>query len=166
MYSLAPLLKSSSAGLYKALRPLANAYARAAGHRQVGLRYDDLIVEEQEDVQKVSHKVAARTLSPIVANPAGQSRAIESARARNMEDSRVEVCDLRPGFFGVMLSAMVPGVELSQCRQCGDASIATDGTRACWRPAEEYQRSDIWSRTRPACPMELIDTRGTRTDYV
>ena len=52
--SLAPLLKSTSAGVYKALRPLANAYAKAAGHRQVGLRYDDLISEEQEDVQKVS----------------------------------------------------------------------------------------------------------------
>ena len=80
MHSLAPLLKSSSAGLYKALRPLANAYARAAGHRQVGLRYDDLIVEEQEDVQKVSHSIAERIWSLIVVNQAGQSRAIESAR--------------------------------------------------------------------------------------
>lgn len=53
-HSLAPQLKAYSGGLYKALRPLANAYARAVGHRQVGLRYDDLIVEEREDVQKVS----------------------------------------------------------------------------------------------------------------
>ena len=60
--SLAPLLKSTSAGFYKALRPLANAYARAAGHRQVGLRYDDLIWEEQDDVQKVSVVMSGRNM--------------------------------------------------------------------------------------------------------
>lgn len=53
-HSLAPQLKQYTAGLYKALRPLANAYARAVGHRQVGLKYDDLIMEERDDVQKVS----------------------------------------------------------------------------------------------------------------
>lgn len=52
-YSLAPLLKSSAGGVYKALKPLANAYAHITGYRQHGLRYDDLIIEEREDVQKV-----------------------------------------------------------------------------------------------------------------
>lgn len=41
--------------MYKALRPLANFYANATGHRQLGLRYDDLVMEEREDVQKASH---------------------------------------------------------------------------------------------------------------
>jgi hypothetical protein len=40
-------------GLYKSLKPLANAYAQITGYRQHGLRYDDLIIEEREDVQKV-----------------------------------------------------------------------------------------------------------------
>ena len=33
---------------------MANLYANMCGHRQMGLRYDDLIPEEREDVQKVS----------------------------------------------------------------------------------------------------------------
>jgi hypothetical protein len=39
--------------MYKSLKPLANAYAHITGYRQHGLRYDDLIIEEREDVQKV-----------------------------------------------------------------------------------------------------------------
>lgn len=52
--SLAPAIKASFGGLYKSLKPLANAYAQITGYRQHGLRYDDLIIEEREDVQKVS----------------------------------------------------------------------------------------------------------------
>jgi hypothetical protein len=52
--SLAPQLKAYTSGLYKALKPIANAYANITGHRAVGLRYDDLIVEERADVQKAS----------------------------------------------------------------------------------------------------------------
>jgi ubiquinol-cytochrome c reductase subunit 7 len=48
------MLKKSFGGVYKMLKPVANAYANALGHRQHGLRYDDLIIEEREDVQKVS----------------------------------------------------------------------------------------------------------------
>ena len=40
--------------MYKALKPLANYYAKACGYRKVGLRYDDLLIEEREDMQKVS----------------------------------------------------------------------------------------------------------------
>jgi len=35
------------------VKPMANAYARAAGYRQMGLKYDDLIREEDDTVQKV-----------------------------------------------------------------------------------------------------------------
>lgn len=52
-HSLASSIKQYSAGLYNSLKPIANAYARAAGHRKVGLRYDDLIIEERLDVEKV-----------------------------------------------------------------------------------------------------------------
>lgn len=34
------------------LKPVANAYANATGHRQMGLKYDDLIIEESPRVQK------------------------------------------------------------------------------------------------------------------
>ena len=30
------------------LKPVANAYANATGHRQMGLRYDDLLIEESD----------------------------------------------------------------------------------------------------------------------
>lgn len=41
-------------GLAKMLKPVASAYTHIAGYRQMGLKYDDLIIEEREDVQKVS----------------------------------------------------------------------------------------------------------------
>ncbi|TKY89454.1 hypothetical protein EX895_001985 [Sporisorium graminicola] len=49
--SLAKYVQSSPA-LMRVLKPVANAYANATGHRQMGLRYDDLIIEESERVQK------------------------------------------------------------------------------------------------------------------
>jgi len=39
--SLAPQIKQSR-GLLKFITPIAQAYARAVGHRRVGLKYDDL----------------------------------------------------------------------------------------------------------------------------
>ncbi|KXJ90795.1 cytochrome b-c1 complex subunit 7 [Microdochium bolleyi] len=36
--------------LYNMLKPVANWYTNAAGYRQLGLRADDLIVEENEEV--------------------------------------------------------------------------------------------------------------------
>ncbi|KAI1502826.1 cytochrome b-c1 complex subunit 7 [Biscogniauxia marginata] len=38
--------------LHNLLKPVANWYANAAGYRQLGLRADDLIIEEDEDVLK------------------------------------------------------------------------------------------------------------------
>ncbi|CBQ68908.1 probable ubiquinol--cytochrome-c reductase [Sporisorium reilianum SRZ2] len=49
--SLAKYVQSSPA-LMRVLKPVANAYANATGHRQMGLRYDDLIIEESDRVQK------------------------------------------------------------------------------------------------------------------
>jgi ubiquinol-cytochrome c reductase subunit 7 len=39
--SIAPQVKASR-GLYKFLAPIAQFYARAVGHRRMGLKYDDL----------------------------------------------------------------------------------------------------------------------------
>jgi ubiquinol-cytochrome c reductase subunit 7 len=39
------------------VRPMANAYAKAAGYRQMGLKYDDLIQEERPEVQKVRKRL-------------------------------------------------------------------------------------------------------------
>lgn len=60
--SLARYVKNSP-GLMRILRPVASAYANAAGHRKVGLKYDDLIVEESADMQKVRDVVDDRQLS-------------------------------------------------------------------------------------------------------
>lgn len=44
--SLAPQIRQSR-GLYKLIQPIANAYARAVGHRRVGVKYDDLCKSSQ-----------------------------------------------------------------------------------------------------------------------
>lgn len=38
--------------LYRSLKPIADWYANLAGYRKHGLRYDDLIVEENSTVQR------------------------------------------------------------------------------------------------------------------
>jgi ubiquinol-cytochrome c reductase subunit 7 len=40
--------------LYRFLKPVATWYANLAGYRRYGLKYDDLIMEENNTVQKVS----------------------------------------------------------------------------------------------------------------
>ncbi|WFD01794.1 Cytochrome b-c1 complex subunit 7 [Malassezia obtusa] len=42
----------SSPTLLKLFKPVANAYAQTAGYRQFGLRYDDLLEEENFQTQK------------------------------------------------------------------------------------------------------------------
>ncbi|KAG8833907.1 Cytochrome b-c1 complex subunit 7 [Serendipita sp. 399] len=49
--SLAPYI-TKNPGLHRIVKPLANAFINASGYRKVGLRYDDLLMEEREDVQK------------------------------------------------------------------------------------------------------------------
>ncbi|KAI8058956.1 cytochrome b-c1 complex subunit 7 [Gilbertella persicaria] len=39
------------------LKPVSKAYAGAAGYRQIGLRYDDLITEESEVVQEALRRL-------------------------------------------------------------------------------------------------------------
>ncbi|KAL2260708.1 hypothetical protein VTK26DRAFT_5207 [Humicola hyalothermophila] len=46
--------------LQKMLMPLANWYANAAGYRQMGLRADDLIVEENETVLKALGRLSPK----------------------------------------------------------------------------------------------------------
>lgn len=56
MSALGPSLASSvksSRGLYSFLKPLADKYAQLAGYRQHGLKYDDILIEENDVVQKV-----------------------------------------------------------------------------------------------------------------
>jgi ubiquinol-cytochrome c reductase subunit 7 len=57
-YSLAPFIKARP-WLKNAIMPVANWYVNAAGYRQLGLRYDDLLEEE-----RVAHKLALNRLSP------------------------------------------------------------------------------------------------------
>ncbi|KZV85747.1 hypothetical protein EXIGLDRAFT_725550 [Exidia glandulosa HHB12029] len=49
--SLAPWIMKRP-GLLRVLKPVANWYVGAAGWRKLGLRYDDLIADENEVVQK------------------------------------------------------------------------------------------------------------------
>jgi ubiquinol-cytochrome c reductase subunit 7 len=50
--SLAPQVRASR-GLYKLLKPVADAYSNLSGYRKVGLKYDDILIEEVPSVQKV-----------------------------------------------------------------------------------------------------------------
>ncbi len=50
--SLAPQVRASR-GLYKLLKPVADAYSSLSGYRRVGLKYDDILIEETPLVQKV-----------------------------------------------------------------------------------------------------------------
>ncbi|KAI0340635.1 ubiquinol-cytochrome-c reductase complex subunit 6 [Trametopsis cervina] len=49
--SLAPVIKARR-GTYKWFKPFAQWYAGLMGYRRLGLKYDDLLVEERPDVQR------------------------------------------------------------------------------------------------------------------
>lgn len=53
--SVANYIKTSPL-LMRFLRPVSNAYANSAGYRRLGLKYDDLLIEENETAQKVSER--------------------------------------------------------------------------------------------------------------
>ncbi|TIC26159.1 14 kDa subunit of cytochrome bd ubiquinol oxidase [Wallemia mellicola] len=55
--SLAPFIKGS---LRKTLEPIGKGYLSLAGFRQVGLRYDDLIQEENDEMQKALARLSPR----------------------------------------------------------------------------------------------------------
>lgn len=75
--SLAKYVTSSPA-LMRLLKPVADAYARAAGYRKMGLRYDDLLIEENGTAQKVSRSSTDRlwelTMSAQTARQGGCKR--------------------------------------------------------------------------------------------
>ncbi|KAG6909438.1 hypothetical protein DXG01_000423 [Tephrocybe rancida] len=58
-FSLAPYIKSSRT-LSKWIKPVASWYAQASGYRQYGFKYDDLLVEEREDVQRALTRLTLR----------------------------------------------------------------------------------------------------------
>jgi len=60
-YSLTGWIKSSRT-LSKYVKPMANWYANLAGYRQMGLKYDDLLVEENPTVQRALNRLTAREL--------------------------------------------------------------------------------------------------------
>jgi len=58
-YSLAGWIKSSRS-LSKYVKPVANWYANLAGYRQMGLKYDDLLIEENPTVQRALNRLTSR----------------------------------------------------------------------------------------------------------
>ncbi|CAO3657617.1 unnamed protein product [Mucor hiemalis] len=54
--SLKSLVQNSKL-LSSFLKPVSKAYAGAAGYRQIGLRYDDLLAEESEVVQEALRRL-------------------------------------------------------------------------------------------------------------
>ncbi|KAI0303400.1 cytochrome b-c1 complex subunit 7 [Multifurca ochricompacta] len=58
-YSLASYVRSSRT-LSNWLKPIAIWYADLSGYRKVGLRYDDLLVEERPDVQRALTRLTPR----------------------------------------------------------------------------------------------------------
>ncbi|KAG6821148.1 hypothetical protein H0H93_005368 [Arthromyces matolae] len=57
--SCAPYIKSSRT-LSRWFKPIANWYAHAAGYRKYGFKYDDLLVEERDDVQRALTRLTVR----------------------------------------------------------------------------------------------------------
>jgi len=58
-YSLNGWIKSSRT-LSQYVKPIANWYANLAGYRQMGLKYDDLLVEENPTVQRALNRLTPR----------------------------------------------------------------------------------------------------------
>ncbi|KAH9934906.1 ubiquinol-cytochrome-c reductase complex subunit 6 [Fomitopsis serialis] len=57
--SLAPAILKSR-GLYRYVKPFADWYAGLSGYRKVGYKYDDLLVEERDDVQRALTRLTPR----------------------------------------------------------------------------------------------------------
>ncbi|KAF9466412.1 cytochrome b-c1 complex subunit 7, partial [Collybia nuda] len=57
--SFAPYVQSSRT-LLKWIKPVATWYADASGYRKYGFKYDDLLVEEREDVQRALGRLTQR----------------------------------------------------------------------------------------------------------
>jgi len=57
--SFAPYVQSSRA-LLSFVKPIANWYANASGYRKYGFKYDDLLVEERDDVQRALTRLTPR----------------------------------------------------------------------------------------------------------
>ncbi|KAF5024786.1 hypothetical protein F66182_3130 [Fusarium sp. NRRL 66182] len=58
-YSLAPFILRRP-WLARFFQPMASWYVNAAGYRQMGLRYDDLLEEENETAQKALKRLSNR----------------------------------------------------------------------------------------------------------
>ncbi|KDE08089.1 ubiquinol-cytochrome c reductase subunit 7 [Microbotryum lychnidis-dioicae p1A1 Lamole] len=50
----------ASKGLYKFLKPFADRFASVAGYRAHGLKYDDILIEENPTVQKALGRLSER----------------------------------------------------------------------------------------------------------
>ncbi|KAI0747894.1 ubiquinol-cytochrome-c reductase complex subunit 6 [Daedaleopsis nitida] len=57
--SLAPAIRRNRT-LYAWVKPIADWYADTAGYRKVGLKYDDLLVEERPDVERAINRLTPR----------------------------------------------------------------------------------------------------------
>ncbi|KAI5478157.1 hypothetical protein MNV49_005421 [Pseudohyphozyma bogoriensis] len=57
--SFAPLVRANK-GLFKAIKPVADFYAQLSGYRQHGLKYDDILIEENKVVQKALGRLSER----------------------------------------------------------------------------------------------------------
>ncbi|EJD42008.1 14 kDa subunit of cytochrome bd ubiquinol oxidase [Auricularia subglabra TFB-10046 SS5] len=60
-FSLAPWIMKRP-GLLRALKPISGWYVQQAGWRKVGLLYDDLIVEENDTVQKALSRLPKQAI--------------------------------------------------------------------------------------------------------
>ncbi|KAI0781171.1 ubiquinol-cytochrome-c reductase complex subunit 6 [Trametes elegans] len=57
--SLAPAIRRSRT-LYQFLKPVSDWYANVSGYRKVGLKYDDLLVDERPDVERALARLTPR----------------------------------------------------------------------------------------------------------
>ncbi|KAI0807253.1 ubiquinol-cytochrome-c reductase complex subunit 6 [Fomes fomentarius] len=57
--SLAPAIRRNR-GVYAWVKPIADWYANVSGYRKIGLKYDDLLVEERPDVERALERLTPR----------------------------------------------------------------------------------------------------------
>lgn len=84
--SFAKQIKSSR-GLYRFLKPIADKYSSLAGYRSHGLKYDDILIEENAVVQKVSVHACARAARARAGGAAPEGVG-EGARAGEQPSAR------------------------------------------------------------------------------
>lgn len=145
-FSLFRFIKSSP-NLLRSLQPISNAYANAAGHRKVGLKYDDLIIEEDGKVQKVSrHRACTAAAQAASCRAAAASSAAPPQRLAGATEAQREqrrsAAELAAPAWAILEPAVCASTLLCPrvASQGGGSGTGTRDTRTARRSAWGLRR--------------------------